>query len=376
MSEVIKQKTRAVGLTSIGNPLTLIASFEKFKRLCKGYKIYVMLNVARECNNPQNIKHLTEQTYKICQYYQKFFSEVLIIENTARDWMTHGLCLDTLFTLTTEDEMVFFEEDAFLTDKVTFDNWFNQLKDNHLHCVVAPQNPNNFGQLFSKLGIFHGAVNMPGKESIFFVRRDILELYDWPAFDYIKWENHFVYKPNSHLELKFNEEIHFDTFEFFSLNCWMNKSIKKSVYEEHNFDYWVSEGRGNIDEFFRKHASPPPYIHYFNGALFQYLDYHDKGNRKFYYDMVHEAPHFGQFMYHMSTFLIHYSIMLTIKKRYVEICGIEEYKRHKKSLKNAITMLFNYFGYYTIKKKFKMHLYFKFACRHSRKVHYLSEDIV
>lgn len=94
-----------------------------------------MLNVPRECNNPTNIKHLTDQTYKICQYYQQFFSEILILENTAGSWMTHGLCLDTLFTLTTEDEMVFFEEDAYLTDKVTFDNWFNQLKENHLHCA-------------------------------------------------------------------------------------------------------------------------------------------------------------------------------------------------------------------------------------------------
>jgi len=214
MSEDVKQKTRAVGVTSIGNPITLIATLEKFKRICRGYRVYVMLNIARECNNRENITHLTEQTYKICQHYEKYFSQLLIIENTANSWMSHGLCLDTLFTLTTEDEMAFFEEDAYLTDKVTFDNWFNQLKDNHLNCVVAPQNPNNFGQLFSKLGIFHGAVNMPGKESIFFVRRDILELYDWPAFDYVKWENQFVYKPNECLELKFNEEIHFDTFEF------------------------------------------------------------------------------------------------------------------------------------------------------------------
>lgn len=376
MSEVIKQKTRAVGITSIGNPITLIASLEKFKRICGGYKIYIMLNVPRECNNPTNIKHITDQTYKICQYYQKFFSEILIIENTAVVWMTHGMCLDTLFTLTTEDEMVFFEEDAYLTNKITFDNWFNQLKENHLHCVVAPQNPNNFSQLFSKLGIFDGAVNMPGKESIFFVRRDILEFYNWPSFDYVKWENYFVYKPNPHLELKFNEEINFDTFEFFSLQCWMNKNIKKSVYEEHNFDYWTFEGSNDIDAFFRKHASPPHYIHYFNGSLFMYLDYHDKGNKQFYYDMVYNAPHYGQFMYHMSTYLIHYSMLLAIKKRYIQLCGVEEYKRQKKSIRNSLILLFNYFGYYTIKIKFKMEKYFKFACRHSRKVHYLSEENV
>ena len=375
MNEVLKTDTRAVGLVSIGNPITLIASFEKFKQICRNYKIYVMLNISRDHSNPDTVKRLTDNAYKIFSHYEKYFSEIVVIENPTKDWMTHGLCIDTIFAISTEDRMAIFEEDAYLFSDHQFKEWFDKLDENHLHCVVAPQNPNNFAQLFSKLGIFKDVVNMPGKESIFFIRRDILKHYDWPGFDYVQWKNDVVYKPNEKLQLSFKEDIHFDTFEFFSLNCWMNDQIKKSVYHEHNYDYWVSEGRNDLEAFYRHHTGRPSYIHYFNGSLFQYLDYHDEKNVAFYKDMVYNAPHFGQFLYHMSTYLIHSSIILAIRRRYIEILGVKEYQSQKKSLKNSLVLLFNYFGYWQIANKFKLKRYFKFTCRHSRMVHKLS-DIV
>ena len=370
MSEVAINN-RAVGLVSIGNPVTLITSLDKFKTICPGYKIYICLNVIREHISDENFQKLTTNAYKIIADYEKYFNQIIVIESTSRGWITHGQCIDLLFHIIEEEEMVIYEEDAYLFSKSEFESMFAGLDNNDLVCVVAPQNPNNFTNLFSKLSIFVNAVNMPGKESIFFIRKSILSKYNWLGFDYMEWSPNVIYTRPEGTKLQFKENIQFDTFEFFSFNCWMNTNIKTITYNEQSYDYWISEGRQNVDEFYRNMSNPQNYIHYFNGALFQYLDYHHSENVKTYRDMMHTATHFGQFLYHTSTYIIHLCMLRTVKNKYIELLGKVEYDKQRRSLKNFIRLNFDYFGYFKIRHQYRLGRFIKFTNKFIKKYHTL-----
>ena len=69
MSEVAINN-RAVGLVSIGNPVTLITSLDKFKTICPGYKIYICLNVIREHISDEN-NSMHPVKIKFCYYFEK-----------------------------------------------------------------------------------------------------------------------------------------------------------------------------------------------------------------------------------------------------------------------------------------------------------------
>jgi len=362
-------ENRAVGLVSIGNPVTLIASLDKFKTVCAGYKIYICLNISQEHITVENYQKLLNNSYKIIAHYEPNFREIVVIENAAKVWLTHGMCLDMLYNFATEEELVMFEEDAYLFSNTDFEEKFRNLQTKDLFCVVAPKNPNNYNALFSKLNIFPNTINMPGKESIFFIRKSLLSKYDWVSFDYVKWNSGVVYTRPEGTKIHFQEEIHFDTFEFFSLNCWMNTSIAVGTYEEQNYDYWVPEGRNAIHEFYQQMTNPMNYMHYFNGSLFQYLDYHGPNNSKFYKNMMHTAPHFGQYLYHMSTYIIHLGILRAVKKKYVEILGSVEYNLNKRSIKNSLSMLINYFGYFKIRHQYKLASFLKFTYKFTNRYH-------
>jgi hypothetical protein len=214
---------------------------------------------------------------------------------------------------------------------------------------------------------------MPGKESIFFVNKSINQKFNWYGFDYVKWLPETVYIRNEGTRLAFKEEIHFDTFEFFSFNCWMNKNIKVVTYNEESFDYWVPEGRGDTEGFFRNISSGRNYMHYFNGALFQYLDYLSPKNTAFYKRMVNTAGHYGQFMYHMSTYTIHLGMLLAIKSKYIDILGKEEFNLQRNSLKRSLQHLFVYFGIWKIKHQFKFFKYIKFTYKFMKKYHCIAQ---
>jgi hypothetical protein len=369
--DTIDRSNRAIGLVSIGNPITLIASFEQFKEIIESpkYKIYVYLNVPREHTSAERFEILTNNAYKIAQEYKQYFKDVVIIENTTTSWITHGQAIDMLFHIIDEEYMAIFEEDAYMFSRELFDAKLQELQTKDLVCVVAPQNPNNFQNLFSKLSIFPEAVNMPGKESVFFIRKSIAKKYNWLGFDYVKWTPETVYKRPEGTKLAFKEEIHFDTFEFFSFNCWMNTEIKSTTYTEENFDYWILEGRNDTEAFYRNFAGGKNYIHYFNGALFQYLDYLSPKNKIFYKNMLLNAEHFGAFLYHLSTCAINLSILNAVKSKYIQLLGKQEYLTHKNSLKNSLRLLFSYFGVYKIRNQFKFYKYIKFTHKFAKKYH-------
>lgn len=376
MEESSNKKIRGVGLVSIANPITLIASIEKFKQLEFKDNLFIILNVNRQLTDEDRVKTLIDNSFKVIKYYEPYFSKIYVIESTAELWHTHGRCLDQLFAVMSKygiEEMAMFEEDAFLIRDGKMDEWFETLKENHLHCVVAPNNPNNYDKFFKKLEIFHNTINMPGKESVFFIRKDILEHYNWLGFDYFSWNPNFVYKPFEGVEISVPEEVQWDTFEFFSLNCWINRKIKKSIYHENNYDYWMWEGRGETDTFFRDFENVPEYLHYFNGALFTYLDMHGDQATLDHNTIMYNAPHYGNFMYHLSTYLIHHAMLLSVKKRYIEVLGVDAYRLHRNSHKRMIKKLLDYFGWFRIVKQFEMEKYFKFTCRFTNKVHYLTD---
>lgn len=364
---------RAVGLVSIGNPITLIASFDKFKTLCPGYNIYVCLNISREHISDENFQKLTNNTYKIIADYEKYFAKIVVIENTSNVWLAHGQCIDLLFHTIQEPEMVIYEEDAYIFAQSMFDEMFNRLQTEDLVCVVAPRNPNNFAQLFGKLSIFVGSINMPGKESVFFIRKSILSKYDWIGFDYVDWNRDIVYTRPEGTKLRFQEPIGFDTFEFFSFNCWMNPSIKFSTYDEQNYDYWVPEGRGEIDSFYRNMSGELKYMHYFNGSLFSHIDYHHDENKQTYNEAMQNAPHFGQYLYHMSTHTIHFGMLRAVKSKYIALLGREEYEKHRKSLKNAMRACFSYFGYFYMRHKYNYGRFIKFTGKFTKRYHMVTE---
>jgi len=369
--DTIDRSNRAIGLVSIGNPITFIASFEQFKANIDApqYKIYVYLNVPREHTSPERFEAVTQNAYKIAQDYKQYFKDVVIIENTTNMWVTHGQAIDILFHVIDEEYMAIFEEDAYMFSRELFDANLQELQTKDLVCVVAPQNPNNFQNLFSKLSIFPEAVNMPGKESVFFIRKSIAKKYNWLGFDYVKWTPETIFTRPEGTKLAFKEEIYFDTFEFFSFNCWMNTNIKTATYIEENFDYWILEGRQDTDAFYRNLSGGKNYIHYFNGALFQYLEHLHPKNKAYYRNMVLTAGHFGAFLYHLSTYTINLGILNAVKSKYIQLLGKEEYLAHKNALKNSLRLLFAYFGIYKIKTQFKFFKYIKFTHKFAKKHH-------
>lgn len=362
-------ENRAIGLTSLGNPITLISSLENFAKICPNHKIYVCLNVSGAHTTPEIKKKLISNSYKIINYYEKYFKEIVVIENNNTVWSTHGYCIDLIYNIATEEQLAIFEEDAYVFCPSVFKTWFDKLNECDLHCVIAPQNPNNFGQLFGKLNIFKDAINMPGKESVFFINKKIEKQYDWLSFDYVNWESHATFKINSSIRLNFSTQIKFDTFEFFSFNCWLNSNIKKITYHEINYDYWLYESRNNTDEFFTKYDKDHYYMHYFNAGIFNYLGCNNPINKKSYKSNALDSSSSNTYNQHLSTYIIHYLLLRNFKQNFIDILSIDEFNLLKNSIKEQISFLVKYFGYYKSIKNFKLIKFVKFTNKFIKKHH-------
>tara|TARA_R110000868_G_scaffold9602_7_gene47308 strand:+ start:750 stop:1679 length:930 start_codon:yes stop_codon:yes gene_type:complete len=308
------------------------------------------------------------------------FKEVVVIEAHYKAWWgtllwaTHGFCMDVLLTLSDEQHMVIFEEDAFVFDKELFYNWFDKLKDVHVVCGMNRVTPNNC-DVFEKLNLFSCVPDVPGpgKESVLFIDKSIKQHWDWMSVDYFKLEKDINFKPQLiSMSLNFKREVSFDTFEFFSLMCYLNPNIKLHFYEENSFDYWWFEGTNNVDEFYKKHGDLDKYVHYFNSALFQYLEFNDKLNKKIYYNRIMSSKDWSPFVHHLSTYTLGLALLKIFKKKYIELLGAEQYIKHRSSLKNYIYLLIQYYGYGRIKLEFNFSRFIKFTHRYVQKHHTLN----
>jgi hypothetical protein len=368
---------RAVGLTSLGNPITLIASLDRLSKLCPQYKLYVCLNPQREYISAEQFQYLLDSSYKIIQSYAHLFKEVIVIEAHYKAWWGtnlwahHGFCIDAILQISSEQKLVVFEEDAYIFDKQLFNTWFDKLDTLHVFCVMNSVTPNNC-DVFEKLQLFSISPNVagPAKESIFFINKSIKQHWDWISTDYLKIENGTLFKPPfDSPPFNFKREVNFDTFEFFSMMCFLNKNIKMDFYEENSYDYWLLQHYGRSDEFYSKHGKFDQYIHYFNSALFQYLEHNDKLNQKIYKDKLFKSPDWGPFVHHLSSYIIGLSLLNFYKKKYLELLGVDQYRKHKTSLKNYVYLLMQYYGFSRMNLEFNIYKLIKFTYRYVKKHH-------
>lgn len=371
--------SRAVGLTTLGNPLTLIASLDRLSILCPQYKLYICLNPQREYISDEQLQYIYDVSYKVIHSYEHLFKEIVVIEAHYKAWWgtplwaTHGFCMDSILFLSEEQNIVIFEEDAFVFDRELFYSWFDKLKDVHVVCGMNRVTPNNC-DVFEKIRLFSCVpdVSGPGKESVLFVNKSIKELWDWISVDYVKLENGINFRPQLiPTYLNFKREVSFDTFEFFSLMCYLNPNIKLHFYEENSFDYWWFQSSNQSDKFYEKHGQTDQYIHYFNGALFQYLEFNDKLNKKVYYNRIMNSKDWAPFVHHLSAYILGMALMRTFKQKYIELLGHEQYIKHRNALKNYIFILIQYYGYARINLEFNFKKFIKFTYRYVQKHHTL-----
>jgi len=372
--------SRAVGLTTLGNPLTLIASLDRLSKLCPQYKLYICLNPQREYISAEQLQYIYDVSYKVIRSYEHLFKEIVVIEAHYKAWWgtplwaTHGFCMDSILFLSEEQNIVIFEEDAFVFDRELFYNWFDKLNDVHVVCGMNRVTPNNC-DVFEKIRLFSCVPDVPGpgKESVLFVNKSIKQHWDWMSVDYVKLENGIDFRPQLlPTYLNFKREVSFDTFEFFSLMCYLNPNIKIHFYEENSFDYWWFQGLSKTQEFYDKHSQLDKYVHYFNGALFQYLEFNDKTNRKVYYDRIMKSKDWSPFVHHLSTYILGMALIQTFKQKYIELLGNEQYIKHRKALKNYILLLIQYYGYGRINLEFDLNKFVKFTYRYVHKHHRLN----
>lgn len=377
MNQIDVSDTRAIGLTTLGNPITLISSLDRLSKLCPQYKLYICLNPQREYVSDEQFDYIVNSSYKIIQSYQHLFKEVVVIEAHYKAWWgtklwaTHGFCIDALLELSNEQQIAIFEEDAFVFDKGLFDTWFDKLNTVHVFCGMNSITPNNC-DVFDKVRLFSSTPDVPGpaKESILFINKSIKQHWDWISTDYFKLENNILFTPPfDSPKLNFRREVNFDTFEFFSLMCYLNKDIKMEFYEENSYNYWWYQGMNNQSEFYVKHGNFDQYIHYFNSALFQQLEFNDKSNAKIYKDRLLASKDWSPFVHHLSTYILGLSLLHYYKKAYVDLLGNEQYIKHKRSLKNYVYLLIQYYGYGRINLEFNIYKLIRFTYRYVRKHH-------
>ena len=381
MNEVDTNDHRAVGLTTLGNPITLIASLDRLSKLCPQYKLYICLNPQREYISNEQFDYIVNSSYKIIQSYERLFKEIVVIEAHYKAWWgtllwaTHGFCMDVLLTLSQEPHMVVFEEDAFVFDKDLFYSWFDKLNQVHIVCGMNNITPNNF-DVFDRLKVFPYVpdVDGPGKESVMFFNKSIQEHWDWWSVDYMKFEKDIKFTPPFDCpQLTFRREVNFDTFEFFSMVCYLHPQIKLEFYQENSYaDYWRYQGMNKLHEFYNKHNNIDQYIHYFNTALFQYLEHNEQDNRERYERLLFASQDHGHYAHHLSTYILGLAFIKTFKQKYIDILGIEQYIKHRKSLKNYVYLLVKYYGYERVKSEFNMNKYIRFTYSYVRKHHTLN----
>ena len=370
--------SRAIGLTTLGNPLTLIASLERLSKLCPQYKLYVCLNPQREYISDEQFEYIINSSYKIIQSYEHLFKEIIIIEPHYKAWWgtklwaTHGFCIDSILTLSEEEHMCIFEEDAFVFDNNLFYEWFDKLNDVHIVCGMNSVTPNN-SDIFDKLTIFPSVPDVvgPGKESILFVDKYIKTYWDWFSTDYFKLETNTSFKPKvQYPYLNFKREVMFDTFEFFSLMCYLNTDIKINFYKENGYsEYWRYQGMGKPELFYEKHKDSEQYMHYFHTSLFQVLEYHSVENKQIFKDLLIKQKDNGHFVNHLSTYILGMAFLSQFKSQYIKILGKEQYIKHRTSLKNYISLLIEYYTVDRIKHEFNMRKFARFTYRYVKHHH-------
>lgn len=370
--------SRAIGLTTLGNPLTLIASLDRLSKICPQYKLYICLNPQREYVSDEQFDYILNSSYKIIQSYEHLFKEVVIIEPHYKAWWgtklwaTHGFCIDAIITLAKEDHLCIFEEDAFVFDKDLFYKWFDRLNDVHIVCGMNAVTPNN-PDIFDKISIFPTVPDVvgPGKESILFVDRYIKTHWDWFSTDYFKLDVNTKFKPRlEYPPLNFKREVMFDTFEFFSLMCFLHPQVKIDFYKENGYsEYWRYQGMGKAIEFYNKHKDFDQYMHYFHTSLFQFLEYHHVSNKEKFKESLNTAVDVGHFVNHLSTYILGMAFLSHFKTQYIKILGKEQYIKHRSSLKNYISLLIEYYTISRIKNEFNMRKFARFTYKYVKKHH-------
>jgi len=361
MSLLVPITTKAIGLTSIGNPITLIAALDKLGKLACGYKLYVCLNVPQQQTTTERYAALITNSHKILQHYESRFGGIVIIDPQDECWASHGYCIDLIFHACEEQAIAIFEEDAYIFDQEVFNDWFDKLNSYHVVSGMDYLHPNNFW-FFDSMSKYGSTTNKPGKESIFFIRKDIINHHNWFSFDYL------ILNEGSTIKAPFRDEsfvlqkwMGFDTFEFFSWGCMLNTNIKWLTYQEKTYNYWYYYVKEQFDAFKEHYSRPQPYTHYFNSAIFYHLSYHGKSNDVNYRITTMREPMHDTFLPHLTTFMVQMMLLLTMRTVYIQLLGKQEYQIHRKSLKQALRYLLQYFGYARCKFGIKILSYAKFT---------------
>lgn len=363
MNDAVPIQSKAVGFTSIGNPINLIAQLDGLSKIANGFALYVCLNVAQHVHSKDRYTKTIENVYRILNRYTSYFSKIKVIDLSYGQFATHGTCIDHILHCFTEDAIAIFEEDAFVFDKSFFDEQFEHLKNHHVVMGINRGYPNNFLFFEKLLNVVDKSVDVrPGKESIVFLRRDILTKFNWLSFDYLRIESDVPFKlPYRAQCIVPDRSIGFDTSEFFSMGCILNPDVRRTFYTEELYDYWSFYAGGKFDEFYEAYSKQQRYCHYFNSALFHHLKHHGKHNQTDLKDTMMSCDNTEIFLGHLSTHVTQLALLNTVKKVYVEILGIAEYKLHKQSLKSVIRCLCTYFGLWRSKHNIKIEKFYQFT---------------
>ena len=75
------------------------------------------------------------------------------------------------------------------------------------------------------------------------------------------------------------------------------------------------------------------------------LSYHGKSNDVNYRITTMREPMQDTFLPHLTTFMVQMMLLLTMRNVYIQLLGKQEYQIHRKSLKQALRYLLQYFGY-------------------------------
>jgi len=361
MNELSAINSKAIGFTSIGNPINLILQLDRLSKIAGGYTLYVCLNIGQHICGTDRYKILVDNCYKIIKSYEAKFKKIKILDLTLGQFLTHGACIDQILHCFEEDAIAIFEEDAYIFDSNFFDEKFKQLNTHHIVMGMNRGEPNN-KQFFAMISSLATKEIRPGKESFFFLRKDLLHEFNWASFDYLTLEKGMQLRlPYTDLCATIEDWVGFDTSEFLSVCCTFHPKIKMSFYTEETYAYWPYFGENKFDEFYTHYSSAMPYCHYFNSIVYYNLNYHNESNHTDMKEMSLKIPNPDIFLSHMSTHILQLAMLRVCKQKYVAVIGIDEYNYHKKSLKHVLGYLFNYFGLWYVRHRMKMYTFLKFT---------------
>lgn len=267
---------RAICLISTGNPITLITQLQFIKEIgnlknsnnSQKYTVYVFLNPCiMSSDNIHQYENEIKNTKQIINYYSKWISLKLIINEDRLNSLTHGGCVDFLYELVSEPLMMVMEEDV-ITDIFNIIKWYDLLDDSCDLLYINEKTDNNItSSLISPVLSLDNYKELHDLNvytiPILYLKKSAFDkehvLYsNWITFDYVIFKPNQIFNTKQFKIIKTNE-YGFDTMQFFKFITSLDKSLKIKYY-----NYYRPQCKSHGEIF-------DEYTHFGNSSLYYYL---------------------------------------------------------------------------------------------------------